>query len=219
MDTNTQNKKSNEWSSFVKDLRKEDYMAILGPNPKEPSPEDFNIDDLTSAQTAYEKNKEKLDKMGLRYKKYLESLEAYKYFLEDQEEERRLEVERRKKSYWFSLDGFEFEEEMRKLFKKTGFFTKVIKTKGSGDGGVDLILVNNEGQKIFVQCKAQKDAVGPHVVRDLYGIMRADGADQGIIVSLGGITSGVREFIEGKNIKAVDVNGVLKMQQMILSSE
>jgi hypothetical protein len=131
------------------------------------------------------------------------------------EEERLLEIRRRETEYWFSLGGHEFEEEISNLFKRSGHFS-VIKTKGSGDGGIDLILTANDGTKIVVQCKAHKAPIGPSIARDLYGAMHHEQVNRGIIVSLGGVTQGVRDFIEGKNISIIDVDGVIKMHKMLL---
>lgn len=132
------------------------------------------------------------------------------------EEERILEIKRRERDYWFSLGGHEFEEEVSILFEKSGHFN-VVKTKGSGDGGVDLILTTkNDGTKIIVQCKAHKVPVGPSIARDLYGAMHHEQASRGIIVSLCGVTQGVRDFIEGKNISIIDVDGLIKMNKMLL---
>lgn len=51
------------------------------------------------------------------------------------------------------------------------------------DGGVDLRL-RKDGKKAYVQCKHwKKRSVGVKVVRELYGIVMAKKADQGIVVS------------------------------------
>ena len=77
--------------------------------------------------------------MGVRYGKYLEKLAAYKEILEDIENEKRAELAKKEANYWFSLSGHEFEEEMAKLLRARFGDASVIKTKGSGDGGIDLI--------------------------------------------------------------------------------
>ncbi len=157
----------------------------------------------------------KLGLLGIKYAKYLEAEEAYKQVLEDIEIEKIEEVRKKKASYWFSLGGHEFEEEVSKLFRRTGNFSSVEKTKGSGDGGIDIILTGSD-RKFFVQCKAHKSPVGPHVARDLYGAMQSAGVSDGIIINLAGFTQGVRDFIKGKDISLFDVNSVIKMQNMFL---
>jgi len=154
--------------------------------------------------------------IGRAFDTYKKNLSEYpeEEILRLKEEERLLEIRKRAAEYWFSLDGHQFEEEMATLFKKSGHFN-VIKTKGSGDGGVDLILTATDGTKILVQCKAHKGPVGPSIARDLFGAMHHEHANRGIIVSLGGVTEGVRDFIDGKNITIVDVDGVIKMHKML----
>ncbi|NLF83797.1 MAG: restriction endonuclease, partial [Candidatus Gastranaerophilales bacterium] len=83
-------------------------------------------------------------------------------------------------------------------------------TKGSGDAGIDIIL-EKDGEKYCVQCKAHKKPVGPAIVRELYGAMHSAGIRQGILVCLGGFTSGVYDFVKDKPIKLVDIDDVIKM--------
>jgi len=115
---------------------------------------------------------------------------------------------KKKNDYWFSLSGHEFEYKLANLYKSLGYKAEV--TKGSGDAGIDIIL-EKDGEKICVQCKAHKKPVGPAIVRELYGSMFSSGFNQGILVCLGGFTSGVYDFVLDKPIKLVDVDDILKM--------
>lgn len=160
-----------------------------------------------------------LDSVEARYAKYNEKLKEYQKCVPEiaelKEKMRLLEIRKKEAEYWFSLDGWKFEEEVSKLFLKSGQCSSVVRTKGSGDGGIDLILTANDGTKTLVQCKAHKKEVGPHIARDLYGAMHSAGINTGMIISLGGFTQGVRDFIAGKDISIVDVNGVIKLQKMV----
>ena len=101
------------------------------------------------------------------------------------------EAEMRKRSYWECLDGYAFERATAEVLSKHQFNAMV--TPGSGDGGVDIEVTRN-GLKGVVQCKAHVACVGPHVVRDLYGVIHHCGADFGIIVSRGGFSRGAIDF-------------------------
>ena len=101
------------------------------------------------------------------------------------------EAELRKRSYWLYLDGYAFEHATGEVLNKHGFNARV--TQGSGDGGIDIEVTKN-GLKGVVQCKAHVACAGPHVVRDLYGVIHHCGADFGIIVSRGGFTQGAHDF-------------------------
>jgi len=158
----------------------------------------------------------KFDSLGLKYSNYKKKINKYPEgeILKIKEEIRLLEIYKKKAEYWYSLDGFEFENEVSNLFAKSGQFINVFKTKGTGDGGIDLILTHNDGTKVIVQCKAHKKEIGPHTVRDLYGTMQSEGIKDGVLISLSGVSSGARDFIKDKNISIVDVNGIIKLHEM-----
>jgi hypothetical protein len=66
-----------------------------------------------------------------------------------------------------------------------------------------------------VECKAHKHAVGPHIIRGLYGAMTSQGVERGILISLGGVTDGVIDFIRNKNIAVVDINDIIGFDKWI----
>ena len=70
--------------------------------------------------------------------------------------------------YWMSLDGHQFEDEVASVFRRNGY--KATVSKQGGDGGIDIIL-EKDGVKTAVQCKAHKSLIGPSVARDLLGTM------------------------------------------------
>jgi len=73
-----------------------------------------------------------------------------------------------KRSYWEGLNGYEFEIATAEVLKKHHFNTSV--TRGSGDGGIDINAARG-GFSGVVQCKAHVASAGPHVVRDLWGVI------------------------------------------------
>ena len=72
-------------------------------------------------------------------------------------------------AFWQSHSGHQFEHELAKLFTRDGYDTKV--TRGSGDGGIDIIL-RRSGLPTVVQCKQTKSPIGPARARSL---RRVDG--------------------------------------------
>lgn len=104
------------------------------------------------------------------------------------------------------LSGFtwkEFETLVGEAFRQRGF--SVHERGGSGpDGGVDLEL-RLGSDKYFVQCKhwkAKSVSVAP--VRELFGVMSAEGAVGGFVVASGAFTSEAKRFVEGRSIELVD---------------
>jgi restriction system protein len=105
-----------------------------------------------------------------------------------------------------SLDGIswrEFEMLVGEAFRLQGF--RVAEIGGGGpDGGVDLKLTKGT-EKHYVQCKQWKAyKVGVDVVRQLYGVMAAEGAAGGFVVTSGTFTKDAQEFASGRNVKLLD---------------
>lgn len=97
----------------------------------------------------------------------------------------------------------EFEMLVGEAFRLQGY--TVTETGGAGaDGGVDLVL-RKGNEKFLVQCKQWKAyKVGVDVVRELYGVMAAEGAAGGFVITSGAFTADAKAFAEGRNVRLVD---------------
>jgi restriction system protein len=97
----------------------------------------------------------------------------------------------------------EFEELVGEAYRRKGY--SVTECGGGGaDGGVDLILKKG-GEKLLVQCKHWRmDKVGVKVVRELYGVIAAEGASGGIVISSGAFTQEAKNFAKGKPLSLID---------------
>lgn len=97
----------------------------------------------------------------------------------------------------------EFEMLVGEAFRLQGY--QVVELGGDGpDGGVDLVL-RKEREKFLVQCKQWKATrVGVQVVRELFGVMAAEGAAGGFVVTSGTFTAEATAFAEGRNVKLLD---------------
>jgi hypothetical protein len=147
----------------------------------------------------------KRDGVFQRYNKFKLATEAYdRDFRERQERERRTHQE-----FWRSLSGHAFERELAGLFRRCGL--EVDQTPGSGDGGIDLI-VRQAGRRIIVQCKQTRTPVGPAAARDLFGTLQHHRFDEGILATTAGATKGVYAFFEGKPLRVMDLDAILKLQ-------
>ena len=93
----------------------------------------------------------------------------------------------------------DFETMTGEAFRLRGY--DVTETGGGGaDGGVDLVL-RRGGEKFLVQCKQWRALKVPvNVVRELYGVMAAQGAAGGYVVTCGSFTDDAKAFAEGRNI-------------------
>jgi hypothetical protein len=124
--------------------------------------------------------------------------------------EREAAALRAREDFWRQLDGHRFEQELGAVYRKLGYAVTV--TRGSGDEGIDLILVRT-GTTTVVQCKAHAKPVGPAVMRELWGAMHAHGAGRCILASIGGFTRGAVTFARGKAVQLLDLEGILALQQ------
>ena len=103
-----------------------------------------------------------------------------------------------------------FEMLVGESFRRKGY--SVEETGGGGaDGGIDLAMSLN-GQRYLVQCKQWKTfKVGVKVVREFFGVMVANGAKGGFVVTSGVFTQEGASFAEDKNITLIDGEKLLKI--------
>lgn len=114
-------------------------------------------------------------------------------------------------AWWWSLDGYQFEQEVAKLFILQGYRATV--TKGSGDGGVDIIL-KKDGYKAIVQCKHHQSPLSPEPVRALWGLKDDYNADEVIMVASSGLTSASADFVQNKPAyKVLNLDDIIRMSQ------
>lgn len=104
----------------------------------------------------------------------------------------------------------DFELLVGEAFRMRGY--TVTETGGGGaDGGIDLQLTRG-GETFLVQCKQWKAyKVSVNIVRELYGVMAAQGAAGGFVVTSGVFTADARSFAQGRNIELIDGSALKKM--------
>jgi restriction system protein len=100
------------------------------------------------------------------------------------------------------LSWHDFELLVGQYFRELGY--SVAETSFGADGGVDL-RVKDGAETYLVQCKLWKASKVPvTVVRELYGVMMAEGASGAIVVTSGEFTPDAKGFAAGKSIVLVD---------------
>ncbi|GAA4648312.1 hypothetical protein GCM10023116_05790 [Kistimonas scapharcae] len=107
-----------------------------------------------------------------------------------------------------SMEWLVFEQLVASYFKMRGMKAEL--TGSGADGGVDVKVTTQTTQakrQIYVQCKAwSKQMVGVKPVRELYGVMMADKADMGILITTSTFTEDSLRF--AKNIPSLRlING------------
>ena len=104
----------------------------------------------------------------------------------------------------------DFEGLVAECYRQQGY--RVVERGGDGpDGGVDLELYM-ASDKYLVQCKQWKSSkVGVATVRELYGVMTAERAIGGFVVTSGTFTDDAKAFADGRSIKLVDARKLHEM--------
>ncbi|MEQ8205489.1 MAG: restriction endonuclease [Woeseia sp.] len=100
------------------------------------------------------------------------------------------------------LNWIEFEELVHELFRREGY--NVVATKPGPDGGIDLNL-SKDGETATVQCKHWRNKkVGVNIVREQLGVVTANKANRGYLVTSGEFTSEAEAFARQSGIILID---------------
>ena len=97
-----------------------------------------------------------------------------------------------------------FEELIEAYYRNLGY--KVQRQLEQGpDGGVDVRITNDRGERVLVQCKQYRDTkVTVNTVRELMGVVAAERATGGIVITTSTFTNEAWEFAEGVPIELID---------------
>lgn len=151
---------------------------------------------------------DRFSKRSLLYPNYLKFIAAEASYSRDFNawNEDKWKRVRQVREWWVGLDGLTFEKELSTLLHSRGYETQL--TKASGDEGVDIIL-HKDGKTILVQCKAHDKPIGSGPVRDLYGTLMHQGANEAWLVSTRGFSDHATKFADGKPIKLLNISQLL----------
>jgi restriction system protein len=115
-----------------------------------------------------------------------------------------------------ALDPLSFERFVGAAFEQLGY--TVSTTALTGDEGVDLII--RKGNILgIVQCKRYDGSVGAPIIRDLYGSMIHNSANEAYLVTTGTVTQPAREWCEGKPIRLIDSTNLISWLESAKETE
>ena len=107
---------------------------------------------------------------------------------------------------------------MAEAYRRHGYVVTVTLGGGGADGGIDLVL-HRGGKKTLVQCKRWKARPVPvQTVRELYGVVTAEGADAAKLVATTTFTSEAIAFARGKPIELIDATDLLELLRNVQNS-
>ena len=178
----------------------------------------FRIKEKEYDKQLYALNREfpGLDNHSFSYASYTTTIinEMLKFLQESVKDSEKRKI----KDWWLSLSGTSFEFEVERWFQSQGYKTQ--HTGETGDGGVDIILQDENKEQIYVQCKHYtKSKVGVETVRNLIGAMALGNVRKGIIVCLLGITKDAQEAIDKSGIVVYTLADLLPLESYLQSSK
>ncbi len=119
--------------------------------------------------------------------------------------ESRRSKSRKRRASSTQAKGIAFEELCLSLVKAMGFSATT--TSVTTDGGIDIVATSTQplfSGKYIIQCKDWSNTVGQPVVRDLYGVVHAESANKGILITTSKFTKAAQRFAEGKPLELID---------------
>ena len=104
-----------------------------------------------------------------------------------------------------AMSGPQFEVFVADLFRAMGCRTTML--GGAGDQGVDVI-VDYHGERVAVQCKNYRRAVGNKPVQEVFAGARHHGCEQAWVVAPAGYTRGAYELASSTGVSLCDANSI-----------
>lgn len=167
---------------------------------------------IQSLSTKPEKIKEELKILEIQKRniiKEINELNDYKQSLIIETNSIRDRKTRFSIEYVDQLEGLDFEEYTYQLLKSNGYIN-VIKTKASGDFGID-VLAEKDGIKYAVQCKNYTSPLGSKCVQEAYSGKQYYNCHVGIVLTNSTFTSHAKELAEKNGILLWDRNKLISM--------
>ena len=109
--------------------------------------------------------------------------------------------------YWRSMRGVEFEKAMTAFLNRRG--CRVSMTKGSGDGGIDLI-VEVGGRTYWGQCKAHAAPISVAPIREIAGVC-SRGSAKPVVFAVNGFTRAAITTAAELGVGLVDAPNLVAM--------
>lgn len=112
-------------------------------------------------------------------------------------------------SYWKNMRGVAFERAVRDFLSRRG--CKAEMTKGSGDGGIDLV-VRMGGSTFWCQCKGHASPIGVAAIREIAGVC-SGGGGRPVVIAVNGYTNSAIATANKLRVQLIDAHDLIKMAQ------
>lgn len=111
------------------------------------------------------------------------------------------------------MEGYAFEEYLKTLFFYAGF--KAETTPRSKDYGADLILTEEDGNKIVVQAKRYNKTVGIKSVQEIMGAISHYKANEGFVVTSSHFSPEAETLAKENGIRLIDREELIEMYKRV----
>lgn len=111
------------------------------------------------------------------------------------------------------MEGYEFENYLKTLFFYAGFGAEL--TQKSKDYGADIILTDENHEKIVVQAKRYNKTVGVKSVQEVIGAKSHYKANEGMVVTNSTFSFEAETLAKENNIRLVDRKELIEMARRV----
>lgn len=111
------------------------------------------------------------------------------------------------------MEGYEFENYLKTLFFYAGFGAEL--TQKSKDYGADIILTDENHEKIVVQAKRYNKTVGVKSVQEVIGAKSHYKANEGMVVTNSTFSFEAETLAKENNIRLVDRKELIEMAKRV----
>ncbi len=111
------------------------------------------------------------------------------------------------------MEGYEFENYLKTLFFYAGFGSEL--TQKSKDYGADIILTDENHEKIVVQAKRYNKTVGVKSVQEVIGAKSHYKANEGMVVTNSTFSFEAETLAKENNIRLVDRKELIEMAKRV----
>lgn len=103
---------------------------------------------------------------------------------------------------------------VKAMYERMGYLAERLGGEGP-DGGIDVVIRRGR-EKVLVQCKQWRSRQVPvNIVRELLGVVTAEGATRGVVITCGTFTGDAWDFAGENGIELVDGMRLVEMVKQV----
>lgn len=155
-----------------------------------------------------------------RYEKHRSVFPLTTKYEHDPKAARIKKVKKQKIEVLRRMEPYRFEEYVKDLLLLSGFKTAEC-TSRSNDGGKDIIATDNEGKKVFVECKRHEESnkIGRPLIQKFHSALIDGNADYGLFVTTSYFNENAVKYARNKDIRLIDARILADMIEQVTNKK